>query len=124
MNIIDSSGWLEYFADTKNAGNFSKPIEDIKRLIVPTIIIFEVYKKIIQEKNENLALMVVAHMKQGQVVDFDFDLSLLAAVFAKQYNLSMVDSIIYATARNKKAILWTQDSDFRKLKNVKYFPKK
>jgi len=124
MNIVDSSGWLEYFANSKNAKNFQKPIETTKKLIVPTIILYEVFKKILKEKNKDLALMVVANMKQGAVIDFDFNLSILAANLSQKYNLPMADSIILATAREHNAIIWTQDSDFRNLKNVKYFPKK
>jgi predicted nucleic acid-binding protein len=124
MNIVDSSGWLEYLVNSKNAKNFQNPIEKTKKLIVPTIILYEVFKKVLKEKNKDLALIVIAHMKQGTVVDFDFNLSILAANLSQKHDLPMADSIILATARQYNAIIWTQDSDFRNIKNVKYFPKK
>lgn len=122
-NIVDSSGWLEYFADSKNAKNFAKPIEDVKNLIVPVMSIYEVFKKVVMEKDEATALKVIAHMKQGTVIDLDFQLSLLAARYSQQYKLPMADSIIYATALFTQSCLWTQDSDFKGLAAVKYFPK-
>ncbi len=123
MNVVDSSGWLEYFADTPNAKHFSSPIEDTENLIVPTITFFEVFKKILKQKNEGEALQAVALMQQGQVVDFDMELSLNAARLSVEHQIPMADSLILATARAFDATLWTQDSDFRDLEGVEYFPK-
>lgn len=122
-NIVDSSGWLEYLADSKNAKNFAKAIEDVKKLIVPVITIYEVFKKVILEKDESTALKVIAHMKQGEVIDLNLQLSLLAVQYGKQYKLPMADSIIYATAMLTESYIWTQDSDFKGLDAVKYFTK-
>ncbi|MBU1151796.1 type II toxin-antitoxin system VapC family toxin [Patescibacteria group bacterium] len=124
MNIIDSSAWLEYFANSINAKNFEKAIEDTKKLIVPSIVLYEVFKKLLKETDEHNALEIIAHLKQGKVVNLDIDLSLEAARLSHLHNLAMADSIILAIAQKHKATIWTQDSDFRNLPYVKYFPKK
>lgn len=123
MNIVDSSGWLEYFSDTINAQNYAEAIEDLENLIVPSITIYEVFKKVCQEANDNFAFQVVAHMKQGYVVDLDLTLAILASKLSLENKLPMADSIILATANTHKATIWTQDSDFEGLQNVRYFKK-
>lgn len=123
MNIVDSSGWLEYFADSGNAKNFAKAIENTKNLIVPTISIYEVFKKVLHEKNEESALQVVAHMKQGRVIAADIEIALFAAKLAHEIKLPMADSLILATARKYNATIWTQDEDFAGLDGVKFFKK-
>lgn len=121
--IVDSSGWLEYFANTKNAKNFAEAIEDNKNLIVPTITIYEVFKKILLEKDKDIALEIAAHMKQGTVIDLDIELALLAGKLGKDLKLPMADSIILATTIKHNATLLTQDADFKNIENVKYFKK-
>ena len=124
MNVVDSSGWLEYFSDTNRARFFQKPIEDIGSLIVPAISIYEVFKKILSFANEDTALTAVAHMQMGQVVDLDTEISINAAKISHEFKIPMADSIILATSIQFDAILWTQDEDFRNYKGkVKYFPK-
>ncbi len=123
MNLVDSSAWLEYFSGSKNGEHFAKVIEDTKKLIVPSIVVYEVFKKILIQRDQTTALQFVAHMKQGKFVDLDLELSLASAQISKEYGLPMADSIIYATAEKYKADLWTQDSDFRGMKGVKYFGK-
>lgn len=123
MNVVDSSGWLEYFADTSNAEQFSSPIEDTEKLVVPTITLFEVFKKILKQKDEGEALQAVALMQQGQVVDLDIELSLNAARLSVEHKIPMADSLILATARAFDATLWTQDSNFHGLEGVEYIPK-
>lgn len=124
MNVVDSSGWLEYFADAPNADFFAPPIEDIPNLLVPTISILEVFKKVLQQRGEGEALETVALMHQGMVVDLTAPLALSAAKLGLELNLPLADSIILATARANRAILWTQDSDFRDLEGVKYISKR
>jgi len=124
MNLVDSSGWLEYFADGPNAQNFSKPIEAVTRLIVPTISIYEVFKRVLMQRGEDLALQAIAVMQQGLVIGLDVSVSLQAAKIGVQLKLPMADSIILATARSRAATVWTQDADFRNLEGVQYFPKK
>jgi predicted nucleic acid-binding protein len=120
MNVVDSSAWLEYIAAGPNASFFSEAIENISELIVPTICLYEVFKRIVQQRSENEALQVVAVMQQGKVIDLDHRIALSAARISIDNQLPMADSIILATARIYKAILWTQDSHFEKLKNIKY----
>jgi predicted nucleic acid-binding protein len=123
MNVVDSSAWLEYFSNSKYAKNFAKAIESTETLLVPTISIFEVFKKVTKERGEDLALQAVALMQQGRVVALDVSISLTASKISLELNIPMADSIILATARLHKATLWTQDSDFCGLDGVRYFKK-
>lgn len=124
MNLVDSSGWLEYFADGPNADFFARPIEDVRRLLVPSICLFEVFKRVIQQVSEVDALRDVAHMQQGQVVDLDSGLALSAARLSVELKFPLADSVILATARAHHAVIWTQDADFAGLPGVKYIAKK
>ena len=124
MNLVDSSGWLEYFADGPNAGSFARPIEDVASLIVPSISLLEVFKRVLQQRSETDALRAVAMMQQGRVVDLDSELALTAAKLGNDLRLPLADSVIYATARKFDAALWTQDNDFEGLEGVHYFPKR
>ncbi len=123
MNIVDSSAWLEYLADGPNAEHFSDPLIDVDKLIVPTICIYEVYKTVLRQRGEDAALQAVALMNQGITVNLTDDLALQATKISLEYKIPMADSIILATARAHKAILWTQDRDFKDMENVKYFLK-
>lgn len=122
-NLIDSSAWIEYFDDGKNADYFSKPIEDLSNLIVSAINIYEVYKKVLVEKDEDSALRAVGVLQQGQVIAIDEIIATNAAKLSYELKLPMADSIILATARQENAMLWTQDSDFKNIPGVKYFKK-
>ncbi len=123
MNVVDSSAWLEYFSNGHNAQVFANPIEDTENLIVPSITILEVFKRILQQRNENVALQAIAQMRQGKIEDLDMNLSLSAAKLGVTHKLPLADSIILATAYRFQAILWTQDDDFKGLADVRYFPK-
>jgi predicted nucleic acid-binding protein len=124
MNIVDSSGWLAYFADEPNAKHFLNPLNDSASLVVPTVTIYEVFKVVLRESNENDALQAAVAMQKGTVVDVTAPLAISASKLSLEHNLPMADSIILATAKEFNAILWTQDSDFKNIKDVKYFPKK
>ena len=124
MNIVDSSGWLAFFADEANAAHFQAPLRNPGSLVVPAITIYEVFKVILRESGENNALQAVVAMQKGKVVDLDAPLALSAAKLSLEHQLPMADSIILATASQFKAIIWTQDADFKNIGNVKYFPKK
>ena len=124
MNIVDSSGWLAYFADEPNAKYFLTPLSDSALLVVPTVTIYEVFKVVLRESSENEALQAVVAMQKGTVVDLNAPLAIAASKLSLEHNLPMADSIILATAQEFKAIIWTQDLDFKSLSNVKYFPKK
>ncbi|MDY7078225.1 MAG: type II toxin-antitoxin system VapC family toxin [Chloroflexota bacterium] len=123
MNVVDSSGWLEYFADGPNVDFFAPPIEDTAQLIVPTIIIYEVFKRVLQQRGEGEALQAIAVLAQGQVVELDTPLALNAAKLSVDHKLPMADSIMLATAQAHDATLWTQDADFETMPGVKYIKK-
>jgi predicted nucleic acid-binding protein len=120
MNVVDSSGWLEYVAGGPNAGFFARAIETTRDLIVPTISVYEVFKRIDQQRGEGPALQVVALMHQGRVVELSSALALHAARVSVDLRLPMADSVVLATARAFDATLWTQDADFDGVAGVKY----
>lgn len=120
MNVVDSSGWLEYFAGGANADFFSEPIQDVDRLVVPTLSLFEVFKRIAQQRGEGPALQAIAAMQQGAAVELSVPLSIDSARLSLELKIPMADSVILATARAHGAILWTQDSDFDGLDGVNY----
>ena len=123
MNIIDSSGWLAYFADEPNAKHFLTPLKDPASLVVPTVTIYEVFKVVLRESSENDALQAAIAMQKGTIVDLTVPLAIAASKLSLEHNLPMADSIILATAKEFKATLWTQDSDFKNISDVKYFPR-
>lgn len=120
MNVVDSSGWLEYFAAGPNADFFAPAITDLPALIVPSVSIYEVFKRVLQQRGQGPALQAAAVMAQGQVVDLGFNLALSAARLSTEHKLPMADSIILATARAYHATLWTQDADLEGLDDVRY----
>jgi toxin FitB len=120
MNVVDSSGWLEFFADGPNADFFAPAIENIPELVVPSLSMYEVFKRVLQQRGEDEALQAVAVMAQGRVVDLNMTLAMNAARISVDLRLPMADSIILATAYAYHAILWTQDADFRGLEGVQY----
>jgi toxin FitB len=124
VNLVDSSAWLEYFADGPNASFFAHAIENQRELIVPTIVIFEVYKRIRQQRDDRSALAAIGILYHGRIVDLTAALALKAAQISHSKKLPMADSIILATARSEEAIIWTQDGDFQSLEGVKYRAKK
>jgi len=124
MNVVDSSGWLEFFADGPNAGEFAAPLADRPSLIVPTITIYEVFKAVCRQRGEDAALQAAALMQQGKSVELSPSLAMIAARISLELSLPMADSVILATTRLHDAILWTQDEHFRSLPGVRYFPKR
>ncbi len=123
MNVVDSSGWLEYFVNGSNAGFFAPAIINIADLIVPAISIYEVFKRILQLRGEPDALQALVFMQQGSVIDLDSTLAVEAARLSATEQLPMADSIILATARLHNATLWTQDVDLARFANVQYIQK-
>lgn len=124
MNLVDSSGWLEYFSGSDRAEIFAEAIEDIDNLIVPTISLYEVFKKVYKERGEDSAIKVIAHMQVAKIIELDSRISLFAAKISLEKSIPMADSIIYSTAHLHGAVLWTQDNDFRGLSGIKFFEKK
>ena len=123
MNVVDTSGWIEYLGDGPNADRFATAIEDVASLIVPTIIVYETYKRSVQLRNEQAAMGAVMAMHQGQVVDLDSATAIEAARLSVSLSLPMADSIILATARHFGATVWTQDAHFDGLPDARFFPK-
>jgi predicted nucleic acid-binding protein len=124
VNLVDSSAWLEYFGDGPNADFFAPAIERNRELLVPTIVVFEVYKRVLHQRHERAALEAVSVLQHGQIVELTAALAIAAARISQHEKLPMADSIILATARAQNAIIWTQDSDFEKMDRVKYRPAK
>jgi len=120
MNVVDSSGWLEYFADGPNAGFFAPAIQKSADLIVPSICLYEVFKRVLQQRDESQALRAIALMEQATIVDLNAALALSAARLSVELKLPMADSIMLPTARAFAAILWTQDADFEGVEDVRY----
>ena len=119
LNVVDSSAWLEYLADTAHARNFAAAIEDTDNLIVPAIVLYEVCKKVRRERGEDAALKVAAMLESGRFIEVDANLALEAS----RLDLPLADSLIYATARRMGATVWTQDDDFKGLDDIRYFAK-
>ena len=120
MNLVDTSGWIEYFFGGPNAAYFAPAIEATDDLIVPVICLYEVFKKVNAVGTEAQALQAVSQMKQGRVVDITEDIALSAALISLRRKLPMADSLIFATAQAQSAVLWTQDDHFQGLPDVKY----
>jgi len=123
MNIVDSSGWLAYFAEEPNAKRFLAPLTDPGSLVVPAVTIYEVFKVILRESGENDALQAAMAMQKGTVANLTASLAIAAAKLSLEHDLPMADSIILATAQEHGAVIWTQDSEFDGMSDVKYFPK-
>lgn len=120
MNVVDSSGWLEYFINGPNAEFFASPIENVENLVVPVISIYEVFKRVYQQRGEGDALQAIAAMEQGKVVEINTVLAISAAKLSAAHKIPMADSLILATARQHQATLWTQDVDFEGMAGVNY----
>lgn len=120
MNVVDSSAWLEYFADGANAGFFARAIENTSALVVPALSLFEVFKRVMHQRGETPALHAVAVMQRGRVVPLDAMIAIGAARLSLALRLPLADSVMLATARHFDAEFWTQDADFRDIDGVRY----
>lgn len=120
MNVVDSSGWLEYFAGGPNADFFATALQDVDTLIVPSVTIYEVFERVLQQREEGAALQAVALMQQGHVVDLTASAALAAARLSVEAGLPMADAIILSAARDAAARLWTQDAHFEGMEGVEY----
>jgi predicted nucleic acid-binding protein len=124
MNVVDSSGWIEYFINGANADLFASPILDSESLIIPTICLYEVFKRVLLQLGDDRALKTIGQMSLGTVVNLDRNTAMQAAQISLEFKLAMADSIILATARGYNATLWTQDEHFKDLEGVRYIEKK
>ncbi len=120
FNLVDSSGWLEYLADAPNAAEFASVIEATAQLLVPTLVMTEVARRLDAQGRRRVIPQVVAHMRLGRIIPLDETLALAAATIGRQHALALADSIVYATAIEFGALVWTQDADFKDLEHVEY----
>ncbi len=120
MNVVDSSGWLEYFAEGRNADFFAPAIEDTEQLLVPVICVYEVFKRILHQQGLGAAETRIADLYKGKLIDLTAPLAISAAVLSDELKLPMADSFILAIARAHEATLWTQDEHFKDIEGVKY----
>lgn len=120
LNLVDSCGWLEYFADGPQANAFADAIEDLNNLLVPTICLLEVFKRVLQQRNEDAALQAAAVMHQGLMAPLSPEIAVTAAKISCELKLPLADSVILATARIYQGIIWTQDAHFKDIEGVRY----
>jgi predicted nucleic acid-binding protein len=123
MNLVDSSGWLEYFVGGPHADFFVKPIQDTSSLLVPTIVIYEVFRRTLQLRGEDAALEILVQLRRGRVVEFDEELALASASVGVMEKLPLADSIIFATAMHYGATIWTMDQHFAGKADVRFIAK-
>ena len=121
MNVVDSSGWLTYLEGGPQARLFAKPIEDVEHLLVPSIVLMEVFKRLLQQGKRKVALRTAAHMERAGVVDLNAPIAVSAAYIGRELKLPLADSVILATARAHDAVLWTMDADFKGIDGVRFF---
>ena len=124
MNVVDSSGWLEYFAGSTNASFFAPVVKVTDTLVVPTVCIYEVFKRLLAQRGEESALQAIGIMSLGIIADLTREIAVNAATISSEFNMALTDSIILATARTYDATLWTQDADFDDIGGVQYIEKK
>lgn len=123
MNLVDSSGWIEYLQDTPRADLFAAAIEDRHHLLVPTLALFEVHKVLSRKLAESLVKQCLDVMRLGRVLDLTDACAVAASNLSRQHGLAMADAIMYAHARESGATFWTQDIDYDGLPGVRYCPK-
>jgi toxin FitB len=124
LNVVDACGWLEYLADGPNAEFFADAVEATEDLVVPTISMYEVFKRVLQQRGEGAALRAIAVMQQGRVAELDSSSALAAARISLDLKLPMADSIMLAATRAYEALLWTEDADFANLAEVRYIARR
>ena len=124
MNVVDSSGWLEYFAGGTNVSFFAPVVKEIDTLVVPTVCMYEVFKRLLAQRGEESALQAIGIMSLGRIADLTREIAVNAAAISSELKIAMADSIILATTRAYDATLWTQDADFEGLRSVQYVEKK
>ena len=124
MNVVDSSGWIEYLTDSKRADLFAAPIEQRDQLLVPTIALFEVHKILSRSLSEDLVDRCLNVMRLGRVLDLTDRRAVAASKVARQHRLALADAAMYSMAQEHSASFWTQDVDYDGLPDVRYFARK
>ena len=123
MNVVDSSGWIEYFIDTAQAENFANAIEQTALLIVPTLSFFEVHRFLSRNTDPKRRGECLEVMRRGTLVELTGARAIAASEAAQQHRLAMADAIMYSIAREFNAAFWTQDVDYEGLPGVNYHPR-
>jgi toxin FitB len=123
MNVVDSSGWIEYLTDSTRADLFAEPIERREKLFVPTIALFEVHKILSRNLPEDVVDRCLNVMRLGRVLDLTDQRAIAASKAARQYGLALADAAMYSMAQEHGATFWTQDVDYQNLPGVRYFSK-
>jgi toxin FitB len=123
MNVVDSSGWIEFFMAGANGPQFKPVIEVRNELLVPTIALFEVHKILSRSLPEDLVDKCLTVMRLGKVLDFTDARAIAASKISKTHRLALADAAMYSMAQEHKATFWTQDVDYEGLPSVHYFPK-
>ena len=123
MIVIDSSLWLEYFIGSKYSDIINDFLNVPQNILVPSIILTEIYKKILNEWNESIANDYIAQFQEYKIINLDFQIAISAAKIGKEHKLLIADSIIYASTLSYNATLYTMDKHFKGLKNIEYFEK-
>ena len=118
------SGWLEYFAGGTNASFFAPVVKATDILVVPTVCMYAVFKRLISERGEEDSLQAIGIMSLGIIADLSREIAVNAAYISSEFKIAMADSIILATSRVHDATLWTQDSDFKDFQGIQYIEKK
>jgi len=124
MNVVDSSGWLEYFARGTNASTFAPVIKATDLLVVPTICMYEVFKRLLTQRGEEDALQAIGIMSIGILADLTREIAIEAAYISAESQIAMADSIILATTQAHNATLWTQEADYKGMEGVQYIEKR
>ena len=123
MNLVDSSGWIEYLTDSTRADLFAVPIEQRNQLLVPTIALFEVHKILSRSLNAGMVNRCLDVMRLGRVLDLTDARAIAASNISKTHGLAFADSAMYSIAIEFNAQFWTQDVDYQGLPQVQFFAK-
>lgn len=118
MTIVDSCGWIEYLADSRLASQYEKYLQKPEKLITPSVVLYEVYKKVKRERGEDSALSIVAQIEKTKLVPLDEEIALLAADLSLTHSLPLADAVVYATALRENVEVVSSDSHFKELGNV------
>lgn len=123
MILVDSSGWLELLTDGPQADEYAVALADPSSVLTPTIVLYEVYRWVRRERDEQAALLVAGQLTRSQVVNVNQTIALTAADYSLQHGLAMADAFVYATGRVHDAVVMTSDTDFENLEGVRLVPK-
>jgi toxin FitB len=123
MNVVDSSGWVEYFQDSRRADLFALAIEQRDQLLVPVIALYEVHKILSRQMPPEVVEKFLDVMRRGQVLELTDKRAIAASTASSQHGLAMADAAMYSMAQEFKATFWTQDVDYQALAGVKFFAK-